>query len=65
MEMTALVLAAVHRVTFESCNDLIGGVHIKARVAKTLEILGLHWHLVATWHYVGWRMQGKLKSTCQ
>jgi len=47
LEMGALVLESAEGGTFETCHNHLGGGHIVATVAHNLEILRLHWWLVA------------------
>ena len=45
--MTAIVLGTAPGETFETRHNRICGVHILATVAHNLDIIGLHWWLVA------------------
>jgi len=52
--MTALGLETAAGETFETCHNHLGGGHILAMVAHTLDIVGLHWWLA----YIGWELCG-------
>jgi hypothetical protein len=47
LEMMALVGESVERRLFETHHNHLGAGHILATVAHDLDILGLHWWLVA------------------